>query len=128
MYYVVHDMIASHASKSCHNDSAWAVVISIRKRRSKSFHLCGHDEVNAVLVGLLSVRAEPKPLQSACSGLLALCSKVGGHRDAELGVVRGQLSKVLIGVRSERDQRLSNQGVCGKVDDRDVARAFVRNR
>ena len=63
--------------------------------------LCGHDEVDAVLIGLLSVGAEPKPLHCALTGLLALGSEIGGHGYAELSVVQGQLSEVLVGVRGE---------------------------
>lgn len=91
-------------------------------------YLSGHDEVDAVLVRLLGVCAEPEPLHSALARLLALCAEVGGHGDTELSVVQGQLSEVLVGVRSKRDERWTDKSVRRQVDNRHVARAFVGNR
>lgn len=67
-------------------------------------------------------------MQSAFSRFLAFGSESTGHGDAELSVIQRELSKGLIGIGGERDQRVSNEGVRGKVNDGDVARAFVRNR
>lgn len=104
-----------------------------RTSRCGSLTALDHDEVNARLVRLLRVGPEPEPLQDALARLGALArGEVGGHGDAEGGVVGRQRGEVLVGVdvahAVEGDERVPDDSVGGRVDDARVHRSTVRDR